>query len=232
MSVVRPVGERALLVEIDGHDAVHRLAALARAAFGEFAEEVIPGHRTVLGVGRERAPDAGLVSRLAAQAVADTAVADTARCAEGTTGAVGTPGELGAEGRTGAPQGCEPVEISVRYDGADLADVAALAGVSAEEVVRRHSVPDYLVAFVGFAPGFAYLVGGDPLLELPRLLEPRTRIPAGSVAIAGPYSAVYPAATPGGWLLIGTTDRVLFDPDSGDPALLTAGRRVRFRELR
>ena len=227
MNVVRPVGERALLVEIDGHDAVHRLAALARAAFGEFAEEVIPGHRTVLVVGRERAPDAGLVSRLAAQAVADTA-----RCAEGTTGAVGTPGELGAERRTGAPQGCEPVEISVRYDGADLADVAALAGVSAEEVVRRHSVPDYLVAFVGFAPGFAYLVGGDPLLELPRLLEPRTRIPAGSVAIAGPYSAVYPAATPGGWLLIGTTDRVLFDPDSGDPALLTSGRRVRFRELR
>ena len=226
MSTVRRFGERALLVEIDGHDAVHRLAALAREALGETAEEVIPGHRTVLVVGREGAPDAVLVDELAAQASAGDA-----------TGASGTPGSTpaadgGASERNGGADTRAPVEIAVRYDGADLADVAALAGISVAEVVRRHTAADYLVAFLGFAPGFAYLVGGDPLLELPRLSEPRTRIPAGSVAVAGPYSAVYPAATPGGWRLLGTTDRVMFDHASGNPALLSAGQHVRFTELR
>ena len=123
------------------------------------------------------------------------------------------------------------VEIPVRYDGADLADVARLARLTEDEVVARHTAPTYTVAFLGFAPGFAYLVGGDPALAVPRLDDPRRHVPAGSVAVAGPYSGVYPRASPGGWRLLGRTDVVLFDPARRDPALLEAGDRVRFVAL-
>ena len=120
------------------------------------------------------------------------------------------------------------VEIPVVYDGADLEAVAQLAGLSAEEVVERHTAAEYAVAFIGFAPGFAYLIGGDERLAVPRLPKPRERVPAGSVAIAGPYSGIYPRDSPGGWRLLGRTSLTLFDPERAAPALLATGDRVRF----
>ena len=120
------------------------------------------------------------------------------------------------------------VELKVRYDGPDLGEVAAHVGVSPEEVVVRHTRAEHRVAFLGFQPGFGYLVGGDELLHVPRLDEPRTRVPAGSVAIAGPYSGVYPRESPGGWRLLGTTATVMFDAARSEPALLAPGDRVRF----
>ncbi|MFJ6070772.1 allophanate hydrolase subunit 1 [Streptomyces sp. NPDC093065] len=124
----------------------------------------------------------------------------------------------------------DAVEIPVRYDGPDLADVAALWGVAPDEVGARHSAHTYRVAFCGFAPGFGYLTGLPPRLHVPRRSTPRTRVPAGAVALAGPYSAVYPRATPGGWQLIGTMPdpHPLWDPARERAALLTPGTRVRF----
>ncbi|MEU6774976.1 allophanate hydrolase subunit 1 [Streptomyces sp. NPDC046759] len=122
------------------------------------------------------------------------------------------------------------VEIPLRYDGPDLDRVAALWGVRAEEVATRHSAYTYRVAFCGFAPGFGYLTGLPAALHVPRRDTPRTRVPAGAVALAGPYSAVYPRATPGGWQLIGTMPdpAPLWDLSREEPALLTPGTRVRF----
>lgn len=123
------------------------------------------------------------------------------------------------------------VEIPVRYDGEDLADVAQLTGLSVEEVVRRHTESTFTVAFCGFAPGFGYLVGGDPALQVPRRQSPRTRIPAGSVALAGAFSGVYPQASPGGWQIIGTTPEKMWDLSRDPPALFQPGYRVRFFDL-
>ncbi|MGH8363006.1 MAG: 5-oxoprolinase subunit PxpB [Gammaproteobacteria bacterium] len=122
-------------------------------------------------------------------------------------------------------------EIELRYDGADLEAVARLTGLETMEVVRRHSAPNYSVAFLGFAPGFPYLVGLDPTLRVPRLKSPRTRVPAGSVAIAGEFAGIYPQATPGGWRVLGHTDAVLFDATRAQPVLLLPGDKVRFRPL-
>ena len=130
-----------------------------------------------------------------------------------------------------APEPARSVEIPVVYDGADLEEVARLVGVSPEEVVGRHVAAEYVVAFLGFAPGFAYLVGGDERLEVPRLPRPRERVQAGSVAIAGPYSGIYPRESPGGWRLIGRTSLALFDPQRTAPALLASGDHVRFTRL-
>jgi len=133
---------------------------------------------------------------------------------------------------SGPPPGpVRRIEIPVVYDGPDLDEVAELVGLSPDEVVRRHVAAKYVVAFLGFAPGFAYLLGGDERLEVPRRANPRERVPAGSVAIAGPYSGVYPRDTPGGWRLLGRTSTTLFDPDRGRPALLEPGDRVRFVAL-
>ncbi|VTR78622.1 KipI antagonist [Cellulomonas hominis] len=118
--------------------------------------------------------------------------------------------------------------LPVRYDGADLAEVARTTGLDEAEVVRRHGAATYTVAFGGFMPGFAYLTGLDPALHVPRRSSPRERVPEGSVAIAGEFAAVYPAATPGGWMLLGTCDVPLFDARRDPPALLRPGTRVRF----
>lgn len=123
------------------------------------------------------------------------------------------------------------VVVPVRYDGEDLADVAAEAGLSVSEVISRHSGGSYVSAFCGFAPGFAYLSGSDPALHVARRSTPRTRIPAGSVAIAGEYSAVYPSASPGGWRLLGRTDVPVWDVDRDPPNLLPPGTRVRFEAV-
>lgn len=120
------------------------------------------------------------------------------------------------------------VEIPVTYDGEDLAAVAIAIGTSVDHVVELHSSAHYAVAFCGFAPGFAYLAGLAPELRLPRHPTPRTSVPAGAVAIASEYSAVYPRSSPGGWHLLGTTTVALFDPERDPPALLVPGTRVRF----
>ncbi|MFF9779352.1 allophanate hydrolase subunit 1 [Streptomyces sp. NPDC013978] len=127
------------------------------------------------------------------------------------------------------PRAEQVVEIPVRYDGPDLPDVAAHWGVDVAEVVRVHAGAQYRVAFCGFAPGFGYLTGLPR--EVPRRATPRTSVPAGSVALAGPYTGVYPRASPGGWQLIGTTDAVLWDPARVPAALLAPGTRVRFTPL-
>lgn len=123
------------------------------------------------------------------------------------------------------------VEIPVIYDGADLMEIAEWLGVDAEEVIRRHCAADYTVAFTGFAPGFAYLSAPNSDLDVPRRKVPRTRIPAGAVGLAGPFSGVYPRETPGGWQIIGTTPLVMFDTDREPAALLAPGDRVRFRRV-
>ncbi|MFJ9424147.1 allophanate hydrolase subunit 1 [Streptomyces sp. NPDC101249] len=120
------------------------------------------------------------------------------------------------------------VEIPVRYDGPDLADVAALWGVTEREAARVHAGTVFTVAFCGFAPGFGYLTGLPERYEVPRRATPRTAVPAGSVALAGPYTGVYPTASPGGWQVIGHTDAVLWDPARVPAALLSPGTRVRF----
>lgn len=122
----------------------------------------------------------------------------------------------------------DEITIEVDYDGADLADVATHTGLSEDEVVAAHTGTPWTVAFGGFAPGFAYLVGGDDRLVVPRRDSPRTAVPAGSVGLAGEFSGIYPRSSPGGWQLIGRTDTVMFDVDRDPPALLAPGARVRF----
>ncbi|MBO4123189.1 5-oxoprolinase/urea amidolyase family protein [Cupriavidus gilardii] len=123
------------------------------------------------------------------------------------------------------------IEIPVRYDGEDLAEVAQWLGITPAEVVRRHTGSEYTVAFTGFAPGFAYLSGGHPSLDVPRRRTPRTQIPAGAVGLAGTFSGVYPKASPGGWQIIGTTPVPMWDLGREQPALLQPGYRVRFVDM-
>ena len=126
------------------------------------------------------------------------------------------------------------VEIPARYGGSggpDLDDVAAHTGLSAAEVIARHAGADYIVACMGFAPGFAFLAGLPPELATPRISNPRTRIPPGTVGIGGAQTGVYPLATPGGWRLIAHTPRRLFDLQRDEPFLLRPGDRVRFRPI-
>jgi KipI family sensor histidine kinase inhibitor len=123
--------------------------------------------------------------------------------------------------------GGDLVEIPVVYDGADLADVAALLDCDEAELVRRHTADEWTVAFCGFAPGFGYLTG-QAEWNVPRRSSPRTKVPAGSVALAGEFSGVYPRESPGGWQLLGRTELAVFDLDRDPAALLQPGRRVRF----
>lgn len=127
-----------------------------------------------------------------------------------------------------APEPAPLLTIPVRYDGPDLAEVSRITGLAPESVVRMHSEREYVVYMLGFAPGWAYLGDLHPALVIPRRASPRVRVPAGSVAIAGGQTGVYPLPTPGGWHLIGSTDLRLFDPGRNPPALLTPGDRVRF----
>lgn len=121
--------------------------------------------------------------------------------------------------------------IDVVYDGPDLDEVARLTGLTPDDVVAAHTGSMWRVAFGGFAPGFAYLVGGDRRLEVPRRSEPRTKVPAGAVGLAGEFSGVYPRESPGGWQLIGRTSAVLWDINRDSPALLTSGMWVQFRAV-
>ena len=121
------------------------------------------------------------------------------------------------------------VRVPVRYDGPDLGAVATHWGCSVDEVVARHTSVELVAVFSGFAPGFAYLAGLDR--SVPRLASPRTRVPPGSVALADTWCGIYPTASPGGWLLLGTTDLVLWDAERDPPALLAPGTRVRFEPV-
>jgi KipI family sensor histidine kinase inhibitor len=139
---------------------------------------------------------------------------------------------LGAHGPAADAGPPRTLDLPVVYDGTDLADVADLLGTSVEEVVRRHTEAVWTVAFMGFAPGFGYLTGTDAGLVVPRRDVPRTRVPAGSVALAGAYSGVYPREGPGGWQLLGRTGAVLWDLDRDPPVAWAPGDRVRFRAVR
>lgn len=126
-------------------------------------------------------------------------------------------------------------EIPVRYggrDGPDLAEVAKLANMTEAEVIAAHTSASFVVAFLGFAPGFGYLTGLPERLRVPRLASPRPRLEAGSVGLAGPYTGVYALPGPGGWQIIGRTDAVMFGVEREEPALLRAGDVVRFVEAR
>ncbi|WP_043598285.1 5-oxoprolinase subunit PxpB [Dyella ginsengisoli] len=126
------------------------------------------------------------------------------------------------------------VTVPVCYGGdagPDLDEVARLTGLGADEVVARHAAGHYRVAMLGFAPGFPYLLGLDPVLAVPRRADPRTRVPAGSVAIGGAQTGIYPDTLPGGWQLIGRTPLRLFDPAADEPTALRPGDRVRFAPI-
>ncbi len=122
----------------------------------------------------------------------------------------------------------ELVELPVVYDGEDLAEVAALLECDVDEVVRRHTAQPWTVAFGGFAPGFGYLTSDSWEWDLPRRSSPRTKVPAGAVALAGPFCGVYPRESPGGWQLIGRTEVQVFDLSRDPAALLRPGNQVRF----
>ena len=134
----------------------------------------------------------------------------------------------GSVGPSVAAATTDTVRLAVSYDGLDLANLAGELGISADDLVARHAGTEYTVAFCGFSPGFAYLTGLDPSLQVPRLAEPRRSVPAGSVAIAGEYTGVYPRSSPGGWRLLGRTPAVLWDSSRSRPALLRPGCRVVF----
>lgn len=123
------------------------------------------------------------------------------------------------------------VRVPVRYDGPDLVEVARRCGLSGAEVIEAHTRRPWRVAFGGFAPGFAYLTGGDRRLEVPRRSEPRERVPAGAVGLAGTFSGVYPRPSPGGWQLIGSTAMTLWDAQRDPPALLRPGSSVQFVDV-
>ena len=191
-----------MLVELPDSDAVLGLHAALAEAPPVGVVELVPAARTVL----VRYDPARTAPDALAEALA--AVRPVARAA----------------------LGGERVEVPVSYDGEDLHEVARLAGCSPEEVVRRHVAGDYVSAFCGFAPGFAYLDGLDPALHVRRRDSPRTRVPAGAVAVADRFTAVYPRPSPGGWRLLGRTELSLWDLGRDPPARLAPGTRVRFVE--
>lgn len=131
----------------------------------------------------------------------------------------------------GREQEGELLRVPVVYDGPDLPEVARLTGLSEREVVDEHAARDWTVVFGGFAPGFGYMVGGSDRLRVSRKQESRTRVPAGSVGLAGEFSGIYPSPSPGGWQLIGRTDLPVWRVDRDPPALLRPGVRVRFEEV-
>lgn len=215
-----PYGENAVLVELDDPVLVPavRDALSLRAQPGTVA--VVPGARTVL-------------VEYAAPVVDVSPLREKVRAVLGARAAAmpGSGSPVNESPAVESPVGSShvnPVRIDVHYDGVDLGRVAELAAISAEEVVARHTRPTYTVQFCGFSPGFGYLTGLDESLRLPRLSTPRPRVPAGSVGIAGDYTGVYPRVSPGGWLLLGRTDAVLFDVERDPPALLAPGTTVRF----
>jgi KipI family sensor histidine kinase inhibitor len=215
---IHDYGDLALLLEFDSTVEVLAWTDALREAGLLGVLDIVPASRTVLiklAGARYQAPTR---QRLRKLRVAAEALSEAARPSDGRV----------------------DIEIDVVYDGADLDEVARLTGMSPDQVVAAHTGTPWRVGFGGFAPGFAYLVGGIGVAErlnVPRQSEPRTRVPAGSVALAGEFSGVYPRESPGGWQLIGRISndsadtRPLWDVDRDPPALLRPGMWVQFREV-
>jgi len=203
--VIRPFGESALLVGLDSAERAQALAASLRADPLDGVVEAIPGLESVLV---ELTPLNADPETLIPELEARIASLDSEP----------SPGRLHT--------------ITVDYDGPDLDEVALISGLSRDEVVALHSGAELRVLFCGFAPGFAYLGDLPARLRVDRLATPRTRTPAGSVAIAGRMSGIYPADLPGGWRVIGRTNASLFDPHRYPPVMLLPGERVRFEPAR
>src|SRR6185437_14562823 len=199
MIKARPTGDSGLLLDTDV-PAAWLAAAIERAGLPGVVD-VVPGAATVLVLtGPGTADFADLAARISALPVTEPATSIA-----------------------------EVIEIPVHYDGADLADVAELTGLSVTEVIEAHSGGLYTVGWLGFSPGFGYLRGLDErLMKVPRLATPRVAVPAGSVAIAAGLAAVYPRVSPGGWRLLGHTSVRMWDEDRDPAALLSPARRVRF----
>ncbi|MEU2973009.1 5-oxoprolinase subunit B family protein [Nocardiopsis alba] len=192
-----------VLVEVADLDQVIALGAALETAPPPGVSDVVPAARTVL-LRLEPGTDPDAVASAVSELTLDTDV-------------------VRGSGET--------VTVPVRYDGEDLDDIAALTGMSPREVVRVHTSATWTVAFCGFAPGFGYMVGDDPRLNVPRRGEARTRVPKGAVALAGEFTGVYPRVSPGGWQLLGRTDLVTWDLERDPPGLLRPGVRVRFEEV-
>jgi KipI family sensor histidine kinase inhibitor len=210
---IHDYGDQALLLEFESTAEVLAWADALREADLLGVLDIVPASRTVLvklAGPRYQAPTRQRLGKLCM----------TAKAASDVTAPI--------DGRA-------DIEIDVVYDGADLEEVARLTGLSTDQVIAAHTGAPWRVGFGGFAPGFAYLIGGDGRLEVPRQSEPRTRVPAGSVALAGEFTGVYPRESPGGWQLIGHTSKdaaELWDVDRERPALLRPGMWVQFREVR
>ncbi len=203
VNAVRAVGTRAVLAELTGTEGVLALQAL-------LLEHPLPGQLDVLAAAETvmvTADSPVAARRIAAQLLQLDLTAPVQR-----------DGGL--------------VVIDTVYDGADLAEVAELTGLGIEGVIAAHCRQQWTVAFAGFAPGFGYLVGENEALNVPRRSSPRTAVPAGAVALAGTYSAVYPRRSPGGWQLIGHTAARMWDLDREQPALAAPGHRIQFRAVR
>ena len=204
---IRDYGDQALLLEFNSTTEVLAWTDTLRVATLPGVLDIVPASRTILvklAAPRYRIPTGQRLSKLRLQGTASA--------------------------EASAPQQPDVV-IDVVYDGMDLDEVAKLTGLAPGEVVAAHTGSLWRVAFGGFTPGFAYLVGGDERLQVPRRSEPRTRVPAGSVALAGEFGGVYPRETPGGWQLIGRTDATLWDIQREQPALLIPGMCVQFRAI-
>ncbi|MGV0810983.1 allophanate hydrolase subunit 1 [Mycolicibacterium boenickei] len=203
----RDYGDQALLLEFDSTADVLAWTATLTAAQLLGVVDVVPASRTILiklADPRYQAPTRQRLGKLRLQ-----------------------PGSAPVRPAGGRVD----VTIDVVYDGEDLQDVATLTGLTPAQVIAAHTATPWQVGFMGFAPGFAYLIGGDERLQVPRRAEPRTSVPAGAVALAGEFSGIYPRQSPGGWQLIGRTDAVLFDVHREQPALLTPGTWVQFRAI-
>ncbi len=217
---VLPCGDRALLVELDSLAAVRAAHARWQREAPAGVVELVPAARTVL---------VRLDPAVLGLGAAETWLRGRAALARGTAGDAAPPHPALPAEETAAT----PLVIEVTYDGDDLAAVAAAWGCSPEEVAARHAAVDWVCGFIGFAPGFPYLVPADGTVApppVPRRATSRPRVPAGAVALAAEYCGIYPHASPGGWQLIGRTDAPLWDVDRSHPALIEPGARVRFRE--
>jgi KipI family sensor histidine kinase inhibitor len=209
---IHDYGDQALLLEFDSTAEVLAWADALREAALLGVLDIVPASRTVLiklNGPRYQAPTRQRLGKLSVTA-------------EALSQAI-TPTDARAD-----------IEIDVVYDGADLDEVARLTDMTVDQVVAAHTGTLWRVGFGGFAPGFAYLIGGDERLNVPRQSEPRTKVPAGSVALAGEFSGVYPRESPGGWQLIGRVSEntaELWDVDRDPPALLTPGMWVQFRAV-
>jgi KipI family sensor histidine kinase inhibitor len=200
---VLPSGSTALLVELEDLDAVLGLYAALADDPPPGVVDVVPAARTVL-------------------VVTDPTVTTLAAAADAVRATEPRPDRLGSG---------DLLEVPVRYDGADLSEAAALLGCDEAELVRRHGAQEWTVAFCGFSPGFGYLTAPGWQSQVSRRSSPRTAVPAGSVALAGGFSGVYPRESPGGWQLIGRTDLAVFDLSRDPAALLRPSVRVRFVDV-